>query len=144
MVQWSRAFGRMNLVTAGSDLHWVTGESQEDGLDTVTGTQVVLHRVSGGRQRSAGVYVQDTVTPLARLTITLAARVDHFDNYAAHNLENTVSKGVLGPTTVNNNPNLPGQTETVGTPRSRAVTPIFDDGSIPRHGTPAATTCRSR
>jgi iron complex outermembrane receptor protein len=126
MAQWSRAFGSMNFVTAGSDLHWVTGESQEDGLDAVTGTQVVLHRVSGGRQESAGAYVQDTVTPLARLTITLAARLDHFDNYDAHNLENTVSKGVLGAPTVNNHPSLPGQTETVGTPRAGAVYRLTD------------------
>ena len=108
MVQWSRAFGSKNFVTAGSDLHWVTGESQEDGLDAVTGTHVVLHRVSGGTQQSAGAYVQDTVTPLSKLTIMLAARVDHFANYNAHNLENTVSGGVLGPPTVNNNPDLPG------------------------------------
>jgi outer membrane cobalamin receptor len=130
MVQWSRAFGRMNFVTAGSDAHWVTGESREDGLDAVTGTQVVLHRVSGGRQRSAGVYVQDTVTPLAALTITIAARFDHFDNYDAHNLENTVSKGVLGAPTVNNNPNLPGQIENVGTPRVGAVYHLTDRVNI--------------
>ncbi len=121
MFQWSRAFGSKNFVTAGSDLHWVTGESQEDGLDAVTGTHVVLHRVSGGTQRSAGAYVQDTVTPLSKLTIMLAARVDHFENYNAHNLENTVSGGILGLPTVNNNPALPAQTETVGTPRAGAV-----------------------
>jgi outer membrane receptor protein involved in Fe transport len=112
-------------VTAGSDLHWVDGESQEDGLDAVTGTKVALHRVSGGTQRSAGAYLQDTVT-LSRLTITLAARVDHFQNYNAHNLENTVSGGVLGPPTVNNNPSLPGQTETVGTPRAGVVYHLTD------------------
>jgi iron complex outermembrane receptor protein len=126
MVVWSRAFGSMNFVTAGSDLHWVTGESQEDGLDAVTGTHVVLHRVSGGTQQSEGAYVQDTVTPLSRLTIMLAARFDHFENYDAHNLENTVSAGVLGPPTANNDPNLPGQTENVGTPRAGAVYHLTD------------------
>jgi outer membrane cobalamin receptor len=126
MVQWSRVFGRYNLVTAGSDAHWVNGESQENGLDAVTGTHVVLHRVSGGTQRNAGAFVQDIITPLSSLTITLAARVDHFENYNAHNLENTVSAGVLGLPTVNNNPNLPGQTETVGTPRAGAVYHVTD------------------
>ncbi len=130
MVQWSRAFGSKNSVTAGSDLHWVTGESQEDGLDAVTGTRVVLHRISGGTQRSAGAYVQDTVTPLSKLTIMLAARVDHFANYDAHNLENTVSGGILGPPTVNNNPDLPSQTETVGTPRAGAVYHLTDRVNI--------------
>ena len=91
MTQWSRTFGSMNFVTAGSDWHWVTGESQENGLDAVTGTNVILHRVSGGTQQNAGAYVQDTITPLSQLTITLAARVDYFDNYNAHNLENNVA-----------------------------------------------------
>jgi outer membrane receptor protein involved in Fe transport len=117
MAQWSRPFGRRNVVTAGTDWHWVRGESQEDGLDAVIGTQVILHRVSGGRQRSVGVFVQDVVAPTPKLTISFAARVDHFQNYSAHNLENTVSGGVLGAPTVNNNASLPGQTENVGTPR---------------------------
>jgi outer membrane cobalamin receptor len=126
MMQWSRAFGSMNVVTAGGDFHWVDGESQEDGLDAVTGTTVNLHRVSGGTQKSYGGYVQDTFTPLARLTITAAARVDYFDNYNAHNLENAVAGGVLGAATANNFVSLPGQTETVATPRVGAVYHLTD------------------
>ena len=99
MVQWSKAFGSMNLVTAGTDWHWVSGESQEDGLDAVTGTKVILHRVSGGAQQSAGAFVQDILTPMSKLSITVAARLDHFRNYNAHGLENTVSGGVLGAPT---------------------------------------------
>jgi outer membrane cobalamin receptor len=121
MAQWSGVLGRRNAVTAGADWHWVTGESQEDGLDATTGTQVVLHRVSGGTQQSIGAFVEDIWQPISRLTMTFAGRVDHFANYNAHNLENTVLAGVLGPPTVNNNPNLPEHVETVGTPRLGAV-----------------------
>jgi len=116
----------MNVVTAGGDFHWVDGESQEDGLDAVIGRTVNLHRVSGGTQKSYGGYVQDTFTPLSRLTITAAARIDYFNNYNAHNLENTVSGGVLGAATANNFPSLPGQTETVATPRVGAVYHLTD------------------
>ena len=130
MVQWARTFGRMNAVTAGADWHWVKGESQEDGLDPQTGTNVVLHRVSGGVQQSAGAFVQDIVTPTANLTMTLGVRLDHWQNEDAHNLENTVSGGVLGPPTVNNNPNLPGQTQTVGTPRVAALYHLTDRVSL--------------
>ena len=121
MVQWSRAFGTRNVVTAGTDFHWVRGESQEDGLDATIGTQVILHRVSGGRQRSAGLFIQDVLTPAANLTISVAVRVDRFRNYDAHNLENTVAGGVIGLPTVNNNAALPERTDTVGTPRIGAV-----------------------
>ena len=48
---------------------------------------MTLQRFSGGTQRSLGVFVQDIVTPTANLTLTLSARVDHWRNYNAHNLE---------------------------------------------------------
>ena len=54
----------------------VDGDSNEEGLDTVTGTVVTLRRVSGGTQQSAGAFVQDLLTPTSRLTLTLSARVD--------------------------------------------------------------------
>ena len=105
MVQWSRAFGSQNFVTAGSDLHWVDGESQEDGLDAATGTNVVLHRVSGGTQQSCGALRAGHLhADVAASRITLGVRLDHWSNYNAHNLENTVAAGVLGAPTVNNNP----------------------------------------
>jgi outer membrane receptor protein involved in Fe transport len=130
MAQWSHAFGRMNFVSVGGDFHWVEGDSQEDGMDAVTGTTVILHRVSGGDQKSAGGYVQDIFTPLNNLTLTFAARVDHFENYDAHNLENTVSGGTIGAPTVNNNPALPGRTDTVGTPRAAATYRVSDRMNI--------------
>jgi outer membrane cobalamin receptor len=130
MVQWSRTYGSKNYLSAGTDWHWVDGESQEDGLDAVTGTSVTLHRVSGGTQQSEGLFAQDIITATARLTVTLGARLDHWRNYDAHNLENTVSGGVLGAATVNNNPSLPSRTDTVGTPRAAAVYQVTDRVSV--------------
>jgi len=118
MAQWTHLFGSMNFVSGGFDYHWVTGESQEDSLDMTTGTSVTLHRVSGGNQQSTGLYVQDIITPFSNLTITLAVRYDHFSNYDGHNLENSVSNGVVGPPTVSNNAALPSRTDNVGTPRA--------------------------
>ncbi|HEX4346723.1 MAG TPA: TonB-dependent receptor [Vicinamibacterales bacterium] len=129
-VQWSRAFGQHNFVSVGGDFHWVKGDSQEDGLDATTGTSVITHRVSGGRQKSSGAYVQDIITPLPNLTLTFAARIDYFDNYDAHNLENSVSNGVIGSATVNNAPTLPGRTDTVATPRASAMYRVSDHVNI--------------
>jgi outer membrane receptor protein involved in Fe transport len=72
------------------------------------------------------VFLQDIVRPLSKLTLTLGVRLDHWSNEDAHNLENLVSGGVLGAPTINNNPNLPGQTQTVATPRVAAAYQVTD------------------
>ncbi len=117
MVQWSKSFSR-NLLQAGVDWHWVSGDSNEDGLDTARGLLVTLHRVSGGTQRNVGGYVQDMIAPVNNLELTLSARLDSWSNYNAHNLETNQPSGTP---TVNNNPSLPGQDDTVVTPRAAAI-----------------------
>jgi len=118
MAQWSRAFAGMHYLTAGTDWRWVDGNSEETGLDAVRGTQVVLERVSGGTQRSVGVFVQDLIAPLPDLTITLSARVDRWRNYDGHNLEHNVPSGTPTP---NHNPSLPTRSDTVVSPRAAAL-----------------------
>jgi outer membrane receptor protein involved in Fe transport len=114
MVEWTRALGTRSYLTAGTDARWVDGDSDEDALDAVTGTKVTLRRVSGGTQRLVGAFVQDLLTPLPKLEVTLSARVDHWRNYNAHNLETTVATGL--PTA--NNRLLPDRDDTVGSPRA--------------------------
>ena len=115
MVQWSRASGTKQYFTAGTDWRWVDGDSEENGLDAVAGTQVTLKRVSGGTQRSVGLFVQDLIVPTPRLTLTLSARVDGWRNYDGHNLETSL----IGAA-VNNVPSLPTRSDTVASPRAAA------------------------
>jgi outer membrane receptor protein involved in Fe transport len=115
MVQWSRALGPKQYFTAGTDWRWVDGDSQENGLDTATGTQVVLKRISGGTQRSLGAFVQDLIVPIPQLTLTFSARVDVWRNYDGHNLETSL---IGAP--VNNIPSLPVRSDTVASPRAAA------------------------
>ena len=122
MVQWSRALAGKHYLSAGTDWRWVDGDSNEDALDAVTGTQVTLRRVSGGTQRSLGAFVQDIFAPVDRLTLTLSARVDHWRNYDAHNFETTVATGL--PTA--NNRLLPDRDDTVVSPRAAALYRITD------------------
>jgi iron complex outermembrane recepter protein len=117
MVRWSRALAAHQLFSVGTDWRWVDGDSEEDGLDPTTGTQVTLKRVSGGTQRSLGVFVQDVISPLSSLTITLSARLDSWRNYDGHNLESTYPSGIPTP---NNNPDLPDRDDTVVSPRVAA------------------------
>ena len=115
MVQWSRALGTKQYFTAGTDWRWVDGDSQENGLDAATGTQVVLKRISGGTQRSVGAFVQDLIVPIPQLTLTFSARVDGWRNYDGHNLETSL---IGAP--VNNIPSLPVRSDTVASPRAAA------------------------
>ena len=115
MAQWTRALGSKQYFTAGTDFRWVDGDSEENGLDGVTGTQVTLKRVSGGTQRSVGMFVQDVIVPMPQLTLTLSARVDSWRNYDGHNLETSL----IGAA-VNNVPSLPTRSDTVASPRLAA------------------------
>ncbi len=125
--QWWRALGSRQVLTGGADWRWVDGDSEEDGLDPQFGTQVTLKRVSGGTQRSLGVFVQDVITPTSKLTLTLSARVDRWRNYDAHNLEINVPSGTP---TANHNPTLPDKDDTVGSPRAAALYRITDRLSV--------------
>jgi outer membrane receptor protein involved in Fe transport len=117
MLLWSRALAGRHFVTAGADGRWVDGDSEEDALDAVTGTTVVLRRISGGTQRSLGLFAQDVISVLPRLTITASARVDNWRNYNAHNLETDV---VTGQPAAGNMPDLPDRRDTVVNPRVAA------------------------
>jgi outer membrane receptor protein involved in Fe transport len=126
MVQWSKSFSR-NLIQAGADWHWVDGESQEDGLNATNGLTVNLRRASGGTQRNVGGYIQDMIAVTNALEVTLSARLDSWSNYNAHNTEVTIPAGTP---TVNNAPTLPGQDDTVVTPRAAAIYHASDKVSV--------------
>jgi iron complex outermembrane receptor protein len=125
MVQWSKSFGTSNALTAGGDFRRVKGDSNEDAFNQapgplvspITGAVLALRRISGGTQRSLGIFVQDVVT-IQRLVLTASARVDSWKNYDAHNLETNLPAGTPGP---GNNPNLADKEDTVGSPRVGAL-----------------------
>ncbi len=134
MVQWSRAMGSRNFLSAGLDWRWVDGDSEEQVMDTLTGTTVVTQRVSGGTQRSLGAFVQDVLTPTDRLTMTLSLRLDNWRNYNAHNVETTVATGLPVPVSVlqpsgvitGSRPELPDRDDTSVSPRAGAMYRIND------------------
>ena len=117
MLQWRLSAGA-HVFTAGGDWRWVDGDSEEDGLDAVTGTTVTLRRVSGGTQSGLGVFAQDIFAVTSALSVTAAVRVDKWHNYNAHNLENSIPSGL--PTS-NNNAALPDKRDTVTSPRIAAI-----------------------
>ncbi|MEO7191298.1 MAG: TonB-dependent receptor [Vicinamibacterales bacterium] len=127
MAQWSRTAGARQFLSAGTDWRWVKGDSEEDGLDGTIGTSVILRRVSGGRQRSLGVFAQDILSLSPKLTLTLTGRIDRWRNYSGHNLESNVPSGVP---TINNAPGLPDRDDTVFSPRVAALYHLTDRVSL--------------
>lgn len=117
LVQWSRAFGMRNIVSAGTDWRWVDGDSNEDGFDTATGQNITLRRVAGGTQKSVGAYVQDILSPVEKLVVTMSARVDRWRSYDGHNRETSLPAGTPA---AGNRPTLPERDDTVASPRLAA------------------------
>jgi outer membrane receptor protein involved in Fe transport len=115
--RWSRAFGGAHFITAGADWRRVTGESQEDALDAATGMRVTLHRTSGGREQTSGLYVQDMFAPSAAVVITAGARIDRWSTDEGHNVEMLPS----GAPTAANSPSLPDRSGTLASPRLAAL-----------------------
>ena len=124
MVQWTRALGATHVLTAGTDLRWVDGDSIEDAFDAVTGATKTLHRVAGGTQRSLGIFVQDVFTPITDLTVTASARLDRWRNYDAHNTETILATGAVS------DPVLPDKEDSVISPRLGALYRVHERLSV--------------
>jgi outer membrane receptor protein involved in Fe transport len=130
MVQWSRAIGGSQFFSAGTDWRWVDGNSNEDSynqlgpvITPVTQSVLALRRVSGGTQKSVGAFVQDIITPLPRLSITVAARFDHWRSFNAHNNETNIPAGTPG---AGDRPTLPERSDSVASPRLAALYHVTD------------------
>jgi outer membrane receptor protein involved in Fe transport len=123
MVQWARALGSRNYLTAGSDWRWVKGDSEENALDPARGQTVTLERISGGTQRSVGAFLQNIFTPTPKLNVTLAVRADQWRNYNAHNLETSLPSGLPA---AGNRPSLPDRQDTVASPRAAVMYHLTD------------------
>src|SRR5207253_6485489 len=126
MVQYSRALGRRNYFTIGTDWRWVDGDSREDVMNA-TGSAVATFRNSGGTQLSEGLFIQDIFTVNPKLQFNFSARGDHWRNYDAHNLEVSATTGLPLATNapscdVSKTANcLISKKNTIGSPKAGAV-----------------------
>ncbi|MDA2928975.1 TonB-dependent receptor [Acidobacteria bacterium AH-259-O06] len=120
--QWLRRFADTHLITVGADTRWIKGENEEDvfiprgpraGLN-------ILDRLIEGKQIYAGVFFQDLITPMPRLTLVLGARIDYWKNFGASRTEivNTIQK-----TTITD---FPDTAETTVTPRAGMAFHVTD------------------
>ena len=135
MVQWSKALGSRNFITVGTDWRWVDGDSLEQAMNG-TSTAVATNRTSGGTQISTGVFIQDLISVTDKFQLTLSARLDHWKNYDAHNLQfNAVTGASLATSRPSCNvepevPCLADKKNTIGSPRIGALYHLTDSVSV--------------
>ena len=91
------------------------------------------------RSRASARSCRTSSRRLPKLVLTLSARVDHWRNYDAHNLETTVATGLP---TANNRPSLPDRDDTVVSPRAGALYHV--DGRVSVWGESAPASARRR
>ncbi|HLL76897.1 MAG TPA: TonB-dependent receptor [Pyrinomonadaceae bacterium] len=111
--QWSRAFGASHVVVAGLDAREVRGASDE----IIYAAGRASSRVgAGGRERSAGLFVEDLIRVSPKLLLTAGARLDRWRNYDALSASGPVSNPA--PTSVRV---FPDRTESAFSPRASAL-----------------------
>ena len=135
MVQWSKPIGLNNFFSTGFDFRRVDGDSLEDAYIATPGAPIVpptapatlsLTRNSGGAQNSTGLFLQDVIS-FNNLVLTLAARVDSWQNRDGHIIETTVATGLPS---AGNRPALEDRDDTVVSPRAAALYRISDRVSV--------------
>lgn len=92
-VQWSKQIHANHLMTAGTDLRWIDGETNEDFL--FTGGEFTRRRKAGGEQYLAGIFVQDIFTPAPRWHVTLGGRLDFWQSFNGSRVERDLQTGAI-------------------------------------------------
>jgi outer membrane receptor protein involved in Fe transport len=92
-LQWSHGWGTLFDVSAGADLFWTDGAVNEDAR-WVNNAYTRL-RVNAGSQLYRGLYLQNVLTPSARLSIVSAARLDFWRNYQGVRTESDIQSGSM-------------------------------------------------
>ena len=111
--QWSRAFGARQTLVAGFEGRAVRGASDETVYTQGRPASLVG---AGGRERTAGLYVEDIWRANSRLFVTGGARVDNWRNYAAASVTQPVRPPAATQVT-----RFPDRGETAFSPRLSAL-----------------------
>jgi outer membrane receptor protein involved in Fe transport len=93
---WSRKIGKRQTLVAGYDEQDVIGVSHEiffsSGLNS-------FDKSSGGRQRTLGIFGEDLIQITPRWLLTISGRVDHWRNYDASALCDSINSPCTSPNT---------------------------------------------
>ncbi len=111
-VLWSRTAGSRQMLLAGMDTQWVSGNDQE--LAYTVGIPTA-NLNNGGSQRSIGVYGEDRLRLTSKLLLSMGARVDNWANQNGHEITTPIVSSVTATSTL-----FPDRNETAFNPRAAA------------------------
>ncbi|MDE2180853.1 MAG: TonB-dependent receptor, partial [candidate division NC10 bacterium] len=94
-LQWSKRIFQSHLLTAGTDLRWINGETNEDFTFNPTLGDFTRRRKAGGEQFLTGAYLQDIFTPASGLQVTIAGRFDSWQSFSASRVERNKQTGAI-------------------------------------------------
>ena len=98
-LQWSKQIHQAHLLTAGTDLRWIDGETNEyatfsRAVNPPDG-DFTRRRKAGGEQVLAGAYLQDIITLAPGLQVTIAGRLDSWQSFDASRVEKNKQTGAI-------------------------------------------------
>jgi outer membrane receptor protein involved in Fe transport len=120
-VLWSRALGSMQNLVAGVDGSEVMGWSHERTFSS--GAQTATS-VSGGRQRTVGVFGEDIFRFTPKWIVTLGARFDDWQNFDASTRRVPVGTGAITST------NFPDRAQNAFSPRLSVLRGLTSNVSL--------------
>ena len=91
--QWSKQIHESHLMTAGTDLRWIDGETNEDFF--FTGGQFTMRRKAGGEQYLAGIFLQDIWSPTPTWQVTVGGRLDFWQSFDGSRVEQNIQTGAI-------------------------------------------------
>jgi outer membrane receptor protein involved in Fe transport len=94
-LQWSKQIYQTHLLTAGTDLRWIDGETNEDFTFSAALQDFTRRRKAGGEQFLAGAYLQDIFTPAPGWQVTIAGRLDFWQSFDASRVEKNKQTGAI-------------------------------------------------
>lgn len=110
--------GESHLLRFGGDVRRASGDMFEDAYNAATG-MITARRRAGGRQTTAGLFVEDDWT-IGRLVLTGGARVDHWSIARGF----FRSQGATAATTIDNG--FAGRSDWEGSARAGALLHLSD------------------
>jgi outer membrane receptor protein involved in Fe transport len=109
-VLWSRTAGSRQMLLAGMDTQWVSGNDQE--LAYTAGVPTA-NLNNGGSQRTIGVYGEDRLRLTPKLLLSVGARVDNWANQNGHEITTPIVTSAKAASTL-----FPDRNETAFNPRA--------------------------
>ncbi|MGE5737053.1 MAG: TonB-dependent receptor [Acidobacteriota bacterium] len=107
--QWTHLIGKSQTIIAGVNLLEVMGTSEEQIFSS--GLHIA-NSVSGGRQRTAGVFAEDVFRIGSKWTLIAAGRFDHWGNFRGVSFRTPLTSSGVAIST-----NFPDRTDNFFSPR---------------------------